>query len=635
MFVTCIEKNIKLPKGTKFNANGIIFETKLSFSLLANEIKCLQYFKGTKFIDISHIIEREGNLGMPDYLFGQKPSCGNGFLIGFEKELPVDEIINISTQLFYESGVSRNPINGNIFPLAKLLWEYWDGGSWRPIILQSDETLGFIKDGYIQFTISSKMGAEQIGVSYQKLYWMKGTLLESNYDLSPRIAQITLNTIQVIQRDTQSEVLYCETKDTDTDIFLQKTYLSVYGNIEVQLRQMDGLWEKWENVLVESENSRDKSKLTLLPNEEGIIPNYKANDIRAVCKNDVDERYIIADGTGLPMQTYEIKFENIVEDEFLIQVGINQGGKILWQDWFKNEDLMTNTSEDLCFQIDIKKDLIKFGDGKNGAIPIKGIGNIRIISVASSLGVKGNVKSGEINSIITNDALVMESLENIHITNKKYAEGGENLETIDEAVLRFRKDFSKVSRAITKEDYETLALNTPGLIIQKAHAIPNYKKGKGYLDDKEDSNCITLVVKAYSDRTPQSDLNEAYLENIKRHINKYRLVTTEVDIIPPCYIGIDVFCMVQAKPYYKDVKDILSDFLKKEFDGISGKRNFGQDIEYGDIYGKIESLNCVKRVIGLSIDTRDLAAAKKPGGGIRIPPDGLTYLHSLEIDIKE
>lgn len=623
-----ISSDIQLPRGTKFNANGIIFETSKDFFLLANTIKCLQHVKDEQYVDISHVIDGNGTMGMSEYLFGQKPSSGDALLIGFEKELPVFGTISIHAQLFYEKYISRNSITDEVYPLAKLKWEYWNGIRWKDINIQTDETFGFIKDGYIHFTIDSKMQAELFGACCKKLYWLRCTLLECNYDLSPKISSLTINTVEVSQRDTQCEALTLEYG------CLQNTYLSLYGKIEIQARREDGLWEKWENVLIETDEISGQ-KLTILPDENGLLPKICKENIRAICMNDEESKYIIADSTGYPTQTYDINFENILENDFWIQVGIKQGEKMLWQDWTRTEDLLTNSMDDLCFQLDTKLNLIKFGDGKHGAIPPKGIENIRIISCSLSLGIRGNVKNGEISSIIIRDTQMQAMLEAVNIENTKYAYGGSNAENIDDAIFRFRKDFSKVSRAITCEDYETFVMNTPGLIIQKAHAIPNYKKGKGYLGESADNNCVTLVVKAYSDQTPQPELNEAYLKNIKRHINKYRLVTTEVEVIPPCYIGIDVFCMIQVKPYYKDVKYIISDFLKKEFDAINGKRNFGQDIEYGDIYGMIESLNCVKKVISLSLDTRDIGASKKPGGGIQIPPHGLTYLRLFEIEIKE
>lgn len=623
--ISGINNDIQLLKGMKFSANGIIFEASRNHMLLGNAIKCMQYVKGSRYVDISHVIDGNGAVGISEYMFGQKPACGDSFMIGFEKELPVAETIDIYAQLFYEKSVSRNPVNNEVYPLAVLKWEYWSEGEWREIILQRDETYGFIKDGFIQLAIDSKMTEEVFGGCCQKLYWIRCTILKCNYDLAPRLANLTINMVEVSQRDTKCEILNI------ANGLLDNTYLSLYGgNNEIQISCGRGLWEKYEGTLKASAEDHVHKQSFL---ED--IQNNSRNDMRIICRSGEEAGYIIGSSTGYPAQNFDIPFENILEDDIRIQVGIFEDSRILWQDWTRTEDLLTRSMEDQCFELDLKNNIIKFGDGMHGAIPSRGTDNIRIISCATSLGIRGNVKNEEINSIASEDEKLLAYFETAVIHNAGYADGGRNSESIDDAVQRFRKDFSRVSRAITCQDYETLVMETPGLIIQKAHAIPNYKKGIGYLENGSDSNCITLAVKAYSDQTPLPELNEAYMKNIKNHINGYRLVTTEVEIISPCYIGIDVFCSVQGKPYYKDIKNILNNFFMKEFDAINGKRNFGQDIEYGDIYGKIESLDCIKKVIGLTLDTHAAGVVKKPGGGIQIPPDGLTYLRQLEIEIKE
>ncbi len=630
-----IERDIILPRGTKFDARGVVFETAKPFCLPANSIECLQSFCRGRWADITHILaEREG---LSEYAFGENPENENELLIGFKKALPVDRPLLLHIQVVEKKGIIRNAVNGEgMYPLAQLRWQYWADGRWVDASVMRDQTCGIIKDGYIELSAEADMEASVQGGCPHKLYWVKCILNACSYDIAPRLERISIHSVPVIQKNTLSEAVYFDGTGADRQSFCMDSFLSLTCCPEVQVFKENGLWEPWRSFYVENNEDRWCRTVVVIPDENGRVPSAGARNVRIICtSNEMRDKSIIAGSTGYPGQKYSIGLEGIVYESFELQIGVPSGGGMLWQDWIKTEDLLLQGSEDRSYSLDARKGRVAFGDGENGAIPCKATDNIKIISCQQSNGLRGNIKDGMINRICIDGTYIESMLKGSEATNKKSAEGGRDEESTEKALLRLKEGLGRESRAVTALDYESMVMNTPGLIICKARAIPGYRPEMGYLAKEESGSCVTIAVKPYSDYTLKPELNEAYLYNIKRHLDRHRLITTEVHVIPPRYIGIHVSCVVEVKPYYKDIRKRLEDFLRKELDAVQGGRDFGQSIEYGDIYGRLELLDCVNHIIALSIEPRGADVVKKYGGDIEIPPHGLIYPEVLDLEIKE
>ncbi len=625
-----VSTNLYIPKGTKIDAQGVIFQTDKRVHLLANAIKSVQSCINEKYQDISHVLDTNSSLA--EFLFGKKPIANNCFILGYNKALPANEINKFYIELAH-NGIKRNAVTDTaMIPLAELKWEYWNGTSWEEINVLKDETISLIQSGYIEFCIPSQMAASSEGLYNEELYWIKCTLIKSNYDVSPRLESININSVQAEQKNTLSEVLEFDSNGESTQSFLLDTYLCATGTIIVQVKDNRNLWKDIDNFQI---SDADDMGLLLVIFSDEAIPKGVGNVRVIAISDEYKNQNILGSCNGFSGEKFNVNVTDIVYDDFLLQVGFEDRGQLLWEDWHKTEDIFLVDHGSKAYVLNANTGEIVFGDGENGLLPYQGVNNIRVIGLSVSKGAQGNIKDGEASFIFNNDTETQTRISELYVKNYKCAEGGTNAETIEAAVLRFRKDFTKVSRAITEEDFIHIVKSTPGLIIDKVNAIPGYVLKNGSLVKSTEGNCITLVVKPYSDQTGEPTLNGAYIENIRAQINRYRLVSTEVNITSPKYIGINVYCKLVTKTYYKDVKAMLGQFISNELDAVYGKRNLGQSVEYGDIYGKLKSLDCVNNILSLSLESTTTGAIKNSDGDIIIPPDGLTYLNNYEFDIKE
>ena len=108
---------------------------------------------------------------------------------------------------------------------------------------------------------------------------------------------------------------------------------------------------------------------------------------------------------------------------------------------------------------------------------------------------------------------------------------------------------------------------------------------------------------------------------------------SEVEVIQVEYIGIGVYGEITVKSYYKDAKNIIEasigDFFENE------EWNFGQSLIYSNLYGRIDTLDCVSHIYSLSINFDGRGANRNSSGDISIPENGMIYLKNCQIAVSD
>lgn len=258
-------------------------------------------------------------------------------------------------------------------------------------------------------------------------------------------------------------------------------------------------------------------------------------------------------------------------------------------EWFEVPDFAASEEDDAHFVVDLNNGVISFGDGANGMIPpaehdIKAFYN-------HIDGVKGNVAAKQIKYILS------DNLKDLEVFNEKAATGGFDSESIEEAVIRVRKDLKTPYTAVTSYDYEELAKSTPGLRVRRAKALP----------DKNNNTVTVLVV---PESNPENVLSEpkastGFLKTVCHHLDKHRLITTQIQVDNPIYIEVTVIATLKPQNGYDD--DLLKNNADKAlvnflnpYTGYEGKGwPFGRDVFISEIYevlDEVEGVDCVFRV---------------------------------------
>lgn len=632
-----IDRNLWLPRGTKLRRDSFIYETKQRENLIENQIVSYILRNDRKQIQIPYVVEN----GERQFLvFGDQPKVGNEFFIGFRS--PLTEIIELKINMLEEYPVRRNPIRSEqeFYPLSTVQWEYYgqENGveKWYPLEVLKDTTYSFLYSGNIRFSIKGEHLPSK-GTEYleEGLYFLRCILIENGYDVVPKVRSILMNTAFVEQRDTKSETFTFTYGEVFQDQLIIDSYLAFFEDHALYVKQK-GKWIEvthQRNIYHLEKNLRTKQCTLHIFNPETLfmgISDEKEPVIQlSAYTSEMSSHRIVGRGNRFDFQEIKLPYQKILYDDFELLVGnLSSENKMEWEHWCKIEEIRRAKPNEHCYQLKEEEGILCFGDQEHGAVPYCSTDNICILSCTILEGEDGNIQVGEMDGL---DKEIDEYAQ-LEIIQTKDAHGGTQKETVSEGKLRLRQKMRTVDRAVTIEDYEEIVRKTPGLMIDHVKALPLFRPGlKGYPKEKEE-NCVTLVVEPYRQASFHTQCLEVYKKNIQRYIERFRLITTEIFVVGPEYIGIEVYGEIVVKPYYDDAEQIVHTTLK-EFIQDRSYVNLGEPLFYGDVYGTLDLLECVSYIRHLSLEPIGHYIEKTGTGDIRIPPNGRIYLRQNQLTI--
>jgi predicted phage baseplate assembly protein len=317
------------------------------------------------------------------------------------------------------------------------------------------------------------------------------------------------------------------------------------------------------------------------------IDTIRLNTVQAIngrtIKDDVETR----ESDGLPHQAFNLAYAPV----FNGTLGITVNG----DSWKEVDDLDGSGPEDNHFVLNREKGEIRFGDGLMGKVPPAGF-KIKVIQYRIGRGEDGNVKAA--------CQWKIKGYNDLIIQNFRDAAGGAGAETIEEARVRFLKDLKIPYTAVTSGDFEYIAKNTPGLRVAKAKAVPTYHPEKGAKE-----NSVTVVVIPFTPieslKTPPEP-SEGFKKAVCLHLDKHRLLGTEIHVISPRYVRVNVNAVIvplngyPEEPLRSTIISQLNRFLHPVRGWSDGKGwPIGRSVFRSEVYEvieKIEGVDCVTRL---------------------------------------
>jgi hypothetical protein len=346
------------------------------------------------------------------------------------------------------------------------------------------------------------------------------------------------------------------------------------------------------------------------------------NTVSAVQIETIEEEDL-GKGRGVPEQRVILKKPPVIKGSQNVQVEKEGGG---WEDWVEVDDFESSGPDDPHYVFHPDKGEIAFGNGLNGRIPSESQ-SIRA-SYKTTLEEGGNIPKGQKWRIDET------GFEGIIGENPKDATGGSPAETMEHAMARAKRDFRTRYRAINSDDYELVALSTPGLMVARAYAIPNYNPNFPCIPYP---GAVTVVVVPYAREGTVTPIpGEGFLQTVLRHLDTHRLITTDLYVIGPEYVRVSVRCRVhimkKSSPTEvgKRIQKAIEDFLDPLKGGPDGKGwPFGRSVFPSEIYQMVDGVEGVDYVTGVSLSAE---GRYREGDIIRIPPTALVFSgeHRLE-----
>lgn len=453
--------------------------------------------------------------GSEQPIFEEQPRPGNCFYLVFEPDQLLDGnviAIRIKGQVATSTGIDPDQ--------PPRQWQAWDGLEWRPVLRreQDDKTQGF---SFNELTQASRESIQEADI----ILHMPESWPVVNYT------------------GYEGRWLRCVHSVPESG---QPGYIYPPLIIGVQARSVGG-----------------------------VIPASQSSLIR-------DELLGISDGT--PGQRFKLQGAPLLArrpDEYITVTPLGE----LPQIWEEVQDFADSGILDRHYTLDSLTGIVQFGpliqepyyhvqktafraqqatsvgdyatrrlagetgqlERQYGAIAPRGA-EIRMRSYRTGGGRKGNVERGTIRVMKSSLPYVTE------VVNYEPARGGADAESLSQAVLRAPKLLRTRNRAVTKEDYEMLALEGGQGEIARALCL-------GPVTPAEAGSVVILVVpRANTESLLQGEglapdlfrLTPQLIEQTMEYLNERKLLGTQVRLRQPTYVGVALELQVGLEPMYNN-----------------------------------------------------------------------------------
>lgn len=389
-----------------------------------------------------------------------------------------------------------------------------------------------------------------------------------------------------------------------------KSQLTNFDNVEADVwldLEYDEAPAPYEQIWV-------RARLEGIPDEPPQVSHFALNTVAATAAVTRLEE-IVGTSNGRPNQTHTLSKSPVLIDSktgqphLELEIVPTQGEAETWQ---AVDDFFGRGPDSAVFRLDAETGTLIFGDGEHGRIPVAGA-EIIARSYRYGGGAVGNAGPDTITALRS-------ALPDVDsITNVRAAAGGADAETLDEVKLRAPHDLRHRERAVTGEDFADLAMQTPGVRLQRAFALPltwadATTEPPTLIPDTPGAVTVVILPEntcalwGKKQETPQP--TEDQLRLVCAHLNDRRLITTELYVIGPRYLelkNLKVEVTVGRQFDLKTVQEAIYDKLLTYFDPLQGGEDgrgwpFGQDIYFGNVYRQLLSIEGVRRVLCLEME---------------------------------
>jgi len=302
---------------------------------------------------------------------------------------------------------------------------------------------------------------------------------------------------------------------------------------------------------------------------------------------------------------------------------VDADGDGVWVRWEGTDSFFDKTGGARCYIKDITSGEVKFGDGVRGMIPPKGDKSVRTRMFKTGGGTMGNVPTRAVKQLVKNLAFVTE------VTNPYAAQGGCDMESVEDAKLRAPHMLKARNRAVTVDDFEWLAKEASNSVARVKCLPTSAREGE-----------VTVIV------VPRSSVRDSLaekpmptvelLKRVRQYLNQRRLVSTVVNVVRPsyaeCSLRIEIVC-AQSGASDRAKKSIERE-VRRFLHPIRGWRNgkgwpFGRSLMKVDLYQVVESVEGVDLVDKIRIFDEDRGGIEVEQ--LRVGEDQLVHLVNVTV----
>jgi predicted phage baseplate assembly protein len=419
-------------------------------------------------------------------------------------------------------------------------------------------------------------------------------------------------------------------KDTTGGLNNPRGQIVFYLPLTAKLDQVHGRTAYWLRCRVE-QRREEQGMYTQSPRVIGVTAYALGATTRATHAVVVKDE-VLGYTSGTPGQLFRVQHAPVLDLRAAETIEIEElrDGELVFIPWTRVNDFSESDRFDKHFVLEASTGEISFGpcirqgDGamrQYGRVP-EANRMVRFTQYRHGGGIIGNMPAGRIEVLKSAIPYID------RVTNMVRAEGGRDAETLDEAQLRARREIRAQQRAVTAEDYESLAKLASRTVARVKCRAP----GKDTL--LPPGTLELLIVPAALDGLQVGDLTKLYLDPelvklIDKHLDQFRLLTTNLRIREPRYVGVKVLAEIVVAEYSQPaivqarVIDSLKNFISPlDATGLGTTTSdimgpdwegwpFGRALFVSEIYALIQKIPGVKHVLDVQLNWRTVIPARE------------------------
>ncbi len=248
---------------------------------------------------------------------------------------------------------------------------------------------------------------------------------------------------------------------------------------------------------------------------------------------------IIGESSGSADQAFQLPVGSVEPETLLIAVEEPSG----WQPWQRVDDLAALERDAMAardarvYQLDPEAGIIHFGDGVRGRVPAVGA-RILVRQVRSGGGTAGNLPAGTLKKIAARTQTGLDA-PTLVVAQPLPMTGGAEAETLAGAERRIPALFRHRERAVTPEDYNALARETPGVAVGRVELLPRFKPQQRFFNVPGVVSVMVLPDAPLSP-APNPRADRPFLEAVHSWLDARRPLGTELYVIGCEYVPVAV-----------------------------------------------------------------------------------------------
>ena len=608
----------RFARGTRLiSEGGVSFE--LSDTVTAGEIIFREAYilRGDGMHDVTSVLENRQvplKLGEGDLLY-----------LGF------DGLENRRAfRLWFDIGdsypVRRNPFQpGDAHPRTIEVEAVGENGP-VPLEVVRDETYSLSISGAMDLNSPEGFPLTDGGFKLPERCWLTIRITDSGCEENPAILSLMADFAAVRQRTTRSELNEFTVAEESAAVVVDSC-LALHGKTDVFVRNESG----WYEIKPERKDilEKDGAKVLRLEIKAEMLAQDGKPNVRVVCYEPAFEAEIRRHSTGLPNQQIRLMLsggERLLTDGLRVMC---RGGDGRYRDWRYVASLEDAAPHESVFTYNEHAGLV-FGDNLHGAVPEAGKNAVYLAGFALTEGADGSITDGQKLYLAGGAEDKPSGADGERAAGSAFnVKLGRDRESIDAAIIRMQSAW-KEGRTATAADFERVALQTPGRRVWQAKALPLYRPDAVI---QEKVPCLlTLVVLPYSEKPfPMPD--ERFLESVRRHVEKHRLICMQVQVIAPVYVPVNITADVVAdadeQTVYRKVRQALESYFS-----LDAARELGAPVSQSGVISAIGGVDCVLGVTDVHIAAEGNRNQYNKHGDILIQKHGIAYLGRLELRVS-